>query len=158
MIIDGPFACIDPYGKTDCHVIGNVVHAIHATNVGYYPEIPERLQSVLNRGVIKNPPITKFPLFIESISHFIPKIKTARHVGSMFTVRTVLPNLDKTDARPTMIELVGDKIINIFSGKIGTSVAAARQAVELVRRRFGTPVRLKAHRAIASLSQQNRRR
>ena len=34
IVMDGPFTCIDPYSDTDYHVIGNVVHAIHHTNVG----------------------------------------------------------------------------------------------------------------------------
>ena len=28
VIMDGPFMCIDPYGDTGLHVMGNVVHAI----------------------------------------------------------------------------------------------------------------------------------
>ena len=34
VVLDGPFTCIDPYGNTDYHVMGNVVHAIHDTMVG----------------------------------------------------------------------------------------------------------------------------
>ena len=40
VVIDGPFMCIDPYGSTGYHVMGNVVHAIHSTNTGKLPEIP----------------------------------------------------------------------------------------------------------------------
>ena len=50
----------------------------------------------------------------------------------MFTFRTVLPNRDKDDARPTLVEQPGDKIFNIFSGKIGTCVSAADEIMEYV--------------------------
>ena len=135
VVLDGPFFCIDPYSDTDCHVMGNVVHAIHATNDGFFPEIPEELAPYLNRGVIKNPKITNFSKFIEAAAYFMPEIKKAEHVGSMYTVRTVLPNVHHTDERPTLVTRINDKVINIFSGKVGNCVEAAEQVVALVKER-----------------------
>ena len=132
VVMDGPFTCIDPYGRSDSHVIGNVVHAIHATNVGRYPIIPNQFEPLLNRGVINNPAITNFPLFIESAKHFMPEIVKAKHLGSMFTVRTVLPNLEKTDARPTLVEAIDERTIKVFSGKIGNAVIAAQEVLGLI--------------------------
>ncbi len=134
VVVDGPFFCIDPYADSGLHVMGNVVHAIHKTNNGLFPEIPEEFKELLNRGIIKNPPITNFEKFIESASYFMPEIKDAEHVGSMYTVRTVLPRVEKTDERPTLVYKVNDKLINIFSGKIGNSVQAALDTVELVKK------------------------
>ena len=54
------------------------------------------------------------------------------HIGSMFTFRTVLPNRDKDDARPTLVEKTTDNIFNLFSGKIGTCVSAADEIVECI--------------------------
>ena len=51
----------------------------------------------------------------------------------MFTIRTVLPNKDKDDARPTLVEKTTNKIFNIFSGKIGTCVNAADEILEVVK-------------------------
>jgi len=42
-----------------------------------------------------NNKITNFDLFIKSASEFFPKIRDAVHVGSMFTTRVVLPNVEK---------------------------------------------------------------
>src|SRR3990167_7530101 len=58
VVLDGPFFCIDPYSDTGYHVMGNVVHAIHATNTGLHPEIPEKFLPLINRGVVKNPHTT----------------------------------------------------------------------------------------------------
>jgi len=135
VVMDGPFFCIDPYSDTDLHVMGNVVHAIHATNIGPFPIIPEEIKPLLNKGIIKNPPVTNIKFFLEVARKFMPGLKGAEYVGSMYTVRTVLPNVDKTDERPTLVERVGDKIINVFSGKIGNCVDAANEVLRLVQAR-----------------------
>jgi len=132
VIMDGPFMCVDPLGTSGRYVLGNVVHAIHATNVGTAPVIPAALAALLNAGIVENPDITRFNEFIQSGSAFIPMLKEARHVGSMFTIRTVLPKMESTDARPTLVSVVDQKFIKIFSGKIGNCVLAAKEALALI--------------------------
>ncbi len=138
VIMDGPFMCIDPYGGSDLFVLGNVVHAIHASNVGAHPEIPSTHLPYVNQGIIRNPIATKTPLFIESGKTFIPSLRDAEHVGSLFTIRTVLPRLEVSDARPTIVERVNDHCVRIFSGKVANCVQAAEQALALLN----TPVYL----------------
>ena len=133
VVMDGPFFCIDPYSTTDMHVMGNVVHAIHATNVGYFPEISEEYKSLLNNGIVKSPNLTKIDKFLEMAATFMPDMRDAEYVGSMFTVRTVLPNVDATDERPTLVSKINNKIIHVFSGKIGNCVEAAKEVVNIVR-------------------------
>ncbi len=132
VILDGPFMCIDPYGDTDMHLMGNVVHAIHRTNTGYYPEIPSEYEDLIDNGLIKNPPISNIGEFIKSAEEFMPDIKDAEHVGSFFTVRTVLPYVDHTDERPTIVSKTESGVINVFSGKIGNSVLAAEKVLEII--------------------------
>ena len=57
----------------------------------------------------------------------------AKYVGSSFTIKTVLPNVDSSDERPTIIEKVNDKIITVFSGKIPTCVDTANQIKSLIK-------------------------
>jgi len=132
VIMDGPFMCVDPLGKTGNFVLGNVVHAIHHSNVGKIPVIPEEFRNLLNNGIIRNPPITNFNSFVESGSNFIPDLNRAEHLGSMFTVRTVLPNLDNTDARPTIVRKLKNNVISIFSGKIGNCIQAADEVEKII--------------------------
>ena len=132
VIMDGPFMCIDPLGGTDYHVMGNVVHAIHSTNIGKFPIFDLRFVEVLNKGVVKNPLITNIDKFIESAKKFFVDIEDAEHIGSMFTFRTVLPYRDKDDARPTLIEKQNDRIFTLFSGKIGTCVDAVEKILEVI--------------------------
>ncbi|MEK7176184.1 MAG: FAD-dependent oxidoreductase [Patescibacteria group bacterium] len=136
VVLDGPFFCIDPYSDTGYHVMGNVVHAIHATNVGLYPEIPEEFASLMNRGVVKNPPITNIDKFIEAAIEFMPELRKAKHIGSMYTVRTVLPNVEATDERPTIVSRINDKLIHVFSGKLGNCVEAADEVLRLVQQSY----------------------
>lgn len=133
VIMDGPFTCIDPFGRTGYHVMGNVVHAIHATNVGPRPEIPDDLASYLNQGVIEHPARTNFERFMETARQFMPSIVAAEHIGSMYTVRTVLPRVEATDERPTLVRRLDERTVQIFSGKFGNCVEAANRVVELMK-------------------------
>ena len=132
VVADGPFMCVDPYSDTGYHVMGNVVHAIHHSNTGLDPEIPEPFRLLLNKGIIANPPITNVDKFITAAVPFMPQVAAAKHIGSMYTFRTVFPNVDKTDERPTEVTLVDDRLVKVFSGKIGTCVKAAERVCELI--------------------------
>jgi hypothetical protein len=132
VIMDGPFMCIDPFGDTDLHVMGNVVHAIHSTNVGKGPEYDSKFDELLNKGIVENPSITNIDKFMESAKKFFIDMDKVEHIGSMFTFRTVLPNRDKDDARPTLVEQTSDNQFTLFSGKIGTCVDAAEQILEVI--------------------------
>ena len=132
VVMDGPFMCVDPLGTTGLSVMGNVVHAIHHTNVGTTPEIPGELQPLLNQGVVPSPRVSNIDRFIETADEFLVGMDDAEHVGSMFTVRTVLPHTDATDSRPTLVRQVNENTVSLFSGKIGTCVEAAREVVRHV--------------------------
>lgn len=135
VVMDGPFFCIDPYSDTDLHVMGNVVHAIHATNTGLFPNVPDELKSYLNKGIVKNPLYSRIDKFLESAAYFAPEIKNAEHIGSMYTVRTVLPNVHHTDERPTVVSKINNKVINVFSGKLGNCVKAAEEVLRIIKAR-----------------------
>ena len=132
VIMDGPFMCIDPYANSDNHVMGNVVHAIHSNNIGKSPFIPDGFNKLLNKGIIRNPEITNVSKFIESAKHFFPDIEKAKHVGSMFTFRVVKPNMEHSDARPTLVDLIEPNMVSVFSGKICTSLDAAKKVANLL--------------------------
>ena len=63
---------------------------------------------------------------------YVTKETEQEHIGSMFTFRTVLPNQDDDDARPTLVEKLDGKTFTIFSGKIGTCVSAADELLEYI--------------------------
>ncbi|MDA7601974.1 FAD-dependent oxidoreductase [Gammaproteobacteria bacterium] len=133
VIMDGPFMCIDPFGDSGYHVMGNVVHAIHSSNIGFKPETPKGFEELLNNGIISNPPITNIDLFLDSAKTFFPDIDKSEYIGSMFTFRAVKPNREHDDARPTLVNLVKPKLATIFSGKTCTSIIAAKKVADLAQ-------------------------
>lgn len=132
VLLDGPFMCFDPYGETGDFLIGNVVHAIHSTNVGKLPYVDAKYKDLINNGVCNVPEVTKFKECVESTTKFIPIFNKAIYKGSMFTFRTVLPHKEKTDERPTVVTKVNDKIITVFSGKIVNCVQASEDVEKLI--------------------------
>tara|TARA_R110002050_G_scaffold159393_3_gene288831 strand:+ start:6316 stop:8040 length:1725 start_codon:yes stop_codon:yes gene_type:complete len=131
VIMDGPFMCFDPFADTEYHLGGNVVHAIHISNTGKQPNIPPSYKKYLNNGIIQKPKYTNVSSFIESAKLFFPDIENAIHVGSMYTIRTVLPNKDNTDERPTIVNQHNNDFI-LFSGKIGNCVEASNRIEEII--------------------------
>jgi hypothetical protein len=132
VIMDGPFTCIDPYSDTDYHVVGNVVHAIHHTNIGTQPIIPDKYKDLLNKGIVKNPSISNWVKFKEVLEYFFNHIDDVEHIGSMFTIRAVLTNRDFDDARPSIIEKESKSKFLIFSGKISTAVDTANKLFKYI--------------------------
>ena len=94
VIMDGEFCSLDPWGSPGLHVMGHVKHAIHHRNVGLSPHIPPHINGLLDGRVWIRPGITKFAKFIESGKRYIPALEHAKHRGSMFTIRAVLPDVD----------------------------------------------------------------
>jgi len=134
VIMDGPFMCIDPYSDTDYHVVGNVVHAIHHTNTGKMPEIPKKFERLLNKGIVKNPSITKWNKFKETLNNFFTDVDDVEHIGSMYTIRTVLSNRDYDDARPSIVDKESKSKYLIFSGKISTAVDTANELYNYIKK------------------------
>jgi hypothetical protein len=132
VVMDGPFMCFDPLGDTGMFVLGNVVHAIHHVSIGPVPDVPPELQALLNRGIVPNPAITNIERFVDAGLEHFEAFDEAEHVGSMFTIRAVLPGVDVTDARPTLVREIDDRTISVFSGKIDTCIRAAKEVGRLI--------------------------
>lgn len=133
VVLDGPFMCFDPVAGThDTFLAGNVRHAIHATTVGRYPLIPAGLLERLNNGPHRGPPDARWRAFIADGARFFAAFRRADYLGSFFTTRAVLPGLEDTDARPTVVRLIDERTVTVFGGKISTCVEAAHDVVRLV--------------------------
>ena len=132
VVMDGPFMCLDPFGNTEYHVLGHVEHAIHSRNIGKEANIPNKLKDYLNSGIVK-PKVTNIELFRQAGLEFFDEFDKLKHIGSMFTVRTVLANRDYDDARPTLVEHNEDNVFSMFSGKIDTCVEASNQLIKKMK-------------------------
>ena len=134
VVMDGPFMCVDPYGRTGKSLLGNVVHAIRKTNVGKFFSGSSDFDNLIDSGIVNIREKSAYESFISAGEKFLPCISRSSYVGSMLTVRTVLPDVDDTDCRPTFVRRESDKIISVFSGKIGTCSRAAQEVCEEILR------------------------
>lgn len=131
VILDGPFACLDPEPGTDQHVLYDVVNSVHSANVGLRPEIPDHLAPLVDKGTVFTEQ-TRVDQMVQTAGRYLDGLGAPEYCGSRFTVRAVLPDVDATDERPTLVERDGN-VISVLSGKIDTAVWAAEQVAALVR-------------------------
>lgn len=132
VVMDGPFFCIDSYSTTGSFIMGNVVHAIHKSNIGKLPIFDSKYKKYLNSGIIKKPFKTNYKLFIQSAIKFIPLMEKAKYIGSMFTFRCVQPYKESTDERLHSIKIINRKLLTVFSSKIANSVESATTVKKFV--------------------------
>lgn len=126
VIIDGEFCCVDPIGfNKNYQVIGHVKEAIHDRKVGLSYELPEGYKNILNKGRVFSD-LSRFDEILNGFCEYfdVPEIT---YMGSMYTVRTVLPHHEHDDARPSSIIKHRDNLYSLFSGKIGTCVDIANK-------------------------------
>lgn len=132
VVLDGEFVSLDPHGRL--YALYDVKHSVHAANEGTAPEVPPRYVPLLGRGMVRTP-LSNVEAMVESAGRFLWGLDpggqgVAIYHGSLFAVRAVLPDVDATDERPTLIERDGDTV-HVLSGKICTAVSAARQVTQL---------------------------
>jgi D-amino-acid oxidase len=137
VIMDGPFCSVDPHGSTGQHLMGHVKHAIWETSFGTTPKVPQALRDYVNRGIVPNPKLTRWPLMQEAGQFYVPVLEHAKHIGSMFVLRAVLQDRETDDARPTLVDRVAPGVVRVFSGKIPTAVTAARSVRSILDKRGG---------------------
>jgi FAD dependent oxidoreductase len=133
IVLDGPFVCFDPLDSSGRFVLGDVANNVHATSVGHRATVPRHLTRELRTGYVRRPRTSRFAAFVRSAEHFFHGAGAARHLGSMFGMRVVLPGHEATDARPTMVHRLDSRTVAIFSGKIVTCVAAAGDVARLLQ-------------------------
>lgn len=132
IVVYGPYMSTDHWGDTDFFAMGDYHNMRHYTSTGYEPEIPDRFRDLVNAGLIEDPQLSNFTEFREHGEDYIPGVADAELVGSLFTIRTILPDVEDTDARPTLVDRSG-RVVTVFGGKLATSVDTAQAVVSAIR-------------------------
>lgn len=131
VVMDGPFMSIAPTG-VDRFLLYDVLHSVHEREVG------ERCPDFSRfRAELAGPPVvvaanTRFDSMLAAAHQYLPVLGSATHVASSYSRRVVLPDVDETDARPTLIGWVGPQILAIFSGKVSVAVDTARAVAQAI--------------------------
>lgn len=134
VVLDGDFVSLDPHGRL--YTLYDVAHSVHHSNLGMAPEIPEEYADLIKRsasGPVRSP-LSHLDAMIKSASRFLWGLEPdGGHVsiyhGSLWSIRAVLPGVDATDARPTLVERDGNAVY-ILSGKIGTAARVGEQVLK----------------------------
>ena len=137
VVLDGDHASLDPHGAV--HMLYDVVNSVHHANVGHSPEIPEEYVDLLNRSGPVRTPLSRHEAMLQTASKHLRGLGPRGqgigiYHGSWFAVRAVLPDVDGTDERPTLVEHDGDEI-SILGGKVDTALSAARTVRNLALER-----------------------
>lgn len=134
VIMDGDFVSLDPHGRV--YSLYDVHHSVHFAHEGTTPQIPQEYLDLIKRPGPVRSPLTHVNRMIQSGSRFLWGLEPdGGHVsiyhGSLWSIRAVLPNVDATDERPTLVERDGN-VIRVLSGKIGTAAIAGLQVLNAV--------------------------
>ena len=134
VVMDGDFISLDPWHGL--YALYDVQHTVHHSNVGTEPEIPDGYAELLRRPGLLRSELTHVNAMLDSAGRFLRAVDprgrgVAIYHGSMYSLRAVLPDVDATDERPTVIDVSGNQI-RVLSGKMCTAPAAARSVVAQV--------------------------
>lgn len=132
VILDGPFVSLDPYSADPAlHLVGSVSDAIHHTNTGLKPFVPEAIKPYINKGLIKNPKITKIDKFKKRFANLYNLEESdIEHVGSYFVVRAVEAHRDIDDRRISVLQEITNNVSNIFSAKVTSAPLISQELVK----------------------------
>ena len=126
VVIDGNFVCCDPYLGTNYHLLSDVYYSKIEIKKGRDYNFISKKKNFANKIPIKNLKLSNFPKFIENSSRFLPFLKNAKYIRSMFTIRTLLSNKEKTDERTSNVKRISEKLYVVLTGKWNTTIQIAK--------------------------------
>ena len=134
VIIDGQFVCVDPYLGTNYHLLSDVKHSKIEIIKNTIPKFKSSKKKFLNGKLVKDIKISNFKNFIKHGSIYLPFLKDAKYKGSMFVIRTLKKNVEKSDERTGEVQTIGNKFLSIFSGKWNTCVYIANKVEKILNK------------------------
>lgn len=128
-VMDGPYGSIMPYGCSSFHSLSSVLYTHHALDRHVSPTFDCQSrrpdcspESARICGACPEKPNSNFPKMIRQMAHYVKRVESCNHHGSLFTIKTKLQSSHIDDARPTDIRILSAKpnFAFIFSGKINS--------------------------------------
>ena len=133
VVIDGKFVCLDPYLGTNYHLLSDVKYSKIEIIKKEIPNFRSSKKRFLDNKIRKNIKKSNFKYFISHSSNYLPFLKEAKYIGSMFVIRALKRNVEKTDERTGGINFIDNKIISVFSGKWNTCVYVADRIKKILK-------------------------
>ncbi len=132
-VMCGPFFSCMPFPSRGLHSLSHVRYTPHATwhdSDAAGRQDPESLLAALPRR-------SRFSLMVRDAARYLPAIAGARHVDSLWEVKTVPPASERDDGRPILLEetsalpgltsVLASKIDNVFDMLDAVGIPAVRR-------------------------------
>ncbi len=135
-VMCGPFFSLLPYPPRDLHTLSHVRYTPH----GSWTEGPGLPAVDPDRRLAAAPRVSAFPRMMRDAARYLPCMRDARHVDSLWEVKTVLPRSEVDDSRPILFSadhglpgfhcVIGSKLDNAFDmfEHVEATAAAAGRA------------------------------
>jgi len=127
VVADGKFVCIDPYLGTKFHLLSDVLHSKLEIFEGYSPTFKAYQKKLIDNSGIRSVNKSNFYNFLSHSSKYLPFLKNAKFIKSLFIVRTLKRNVEKTDERTSEFTKINNKYYTILSSKWNTCVTLAKK-------------------------------
>src|SRR3989344_3394947 len=127
-MFDGPFLGAIPFGFSDVHLMYDVEISVLERVIGALPMFTHT-HAYHNESRRLARRLEEYYAKWESI---LPDIRKYKYLYSLYVTRMVLPNVEKTDARPTLTHELMPGMWQLFSGKITTSISQAKEVAKSV--------------------------
>ena len=115
-IMDGPFMTILPFGKSKKSLLYHVTHSVVDSTIS--KKMPENWSNPSSSPSSFIDKKSLFDKMITSTEYFVSTIKHAKLLGYLEGPRIILPRLDATDTRPSIISEPIPGFISVFTGKV----------------------------------------
>jgi len=127
-LVDGPFCAILPLGFSDS------AYWFYSVNFGVHAR-------VVSSGTVeyREPFYSNWERMREQAARYFTFVDRLEKVRSWFTPRTFLsdPDVDRTKARPSVVEELEPGLVQVLGGKLVTCLRAAVEVDRLVSERLG---------------------
>ena len=114
-VMDGPFFSVMPFPARGLHSLTHVRYTPHLSWVDH--QEPDKDPSAVLSSYAKQ---SSFPFMIRDAARYLPVLRRARHVESLFEIKTVLARTELDDSRPILFDRDAQcpRIISVLGGKI----------------------------------------
>ncbi|MCR4334653.1 MAG: FAD-dependent oxidoreductase [Patescibacteria group bacterium] len=123
MVVDGPFTTIVPLGNTDFYTFGDVPLSVHTSKKIYSDKDFQKWKKNVKPRILK---------MLKRSSQWLPILKQATYVKSIFVALTIDKSSKKNDDRVTSLVNHGFGCFSVLEGKIITSVTIAKKLKKFI--------------------------
>jgi hypothetical protein len=123
-IMDGPYFSLMPFPSTPYHTLSHVRYTPHGAHPTH-----ERAAAALRAGLT-----SRADRMIRDAVRYVPALRDAVHVESLWGIKTVPASRDGDDARPIVLRRSGGgRVVSLLGSKIDNIADALQVAEEHLR-------------------------